>query len=159
MVSKTSRERKKYSRPSSSPGLGWRVVAETEKRMVRSHDINRRASVDLPAPEGEERISKSPRRIDLFHVLNLFAHLVYHRLKVKPDAGQGKRLRFGTERIGLAHEFLHQEIEFAAHGGGFCQKQTGGIDMGRKAVEFFGHVVFHRDQRKFLREARFVHTL
>jgi hypothetical protein len=38
------------------------VVADTENRKDGSHSISRRASVDFPAPEGEDRISKSPRR-------------------------------------------------------------------------------------------------
>ena len=39
-----------------------RVVAETENRISGSHARNRLASVDLPAPEGEERMIRRPRR-------------------------------------------------------------------------------------------------
>jgi hypothetical protein len=39
------------------------VVAEIEKRIVGSQAISIRLSVDFPAPEGEERIRRSPRRV------------------------------------------------------------------------------------------------
>ena len=50
------------SRPSISPGRGARVVADTEKRIVGSQSRSRAAKVDLPAPEGEDRMMRSPRR-------------------------------------------------------------------------------------------------
>ena len=46
---------KLYSRPSSSPGRGARVVCETEKPKWPGYASNSRLrSVDLPAPEGPE---------------------------------------------------------------------------------------------------------
>ena len=61
-ASNSGRERKKYSRPSSSPGRGARVVAETEKRKVGSQAMRRLASVDFPAPDGDERMMSKPLR-------------------------------------------------------------------------------------------------
>ena len=39
------------------------MLAEMEKRIVGSQAISIRESVDFPAPEGEERIRRSPRRV------------------------------------------------------------------------------------------------
>ena len=41
---------------------GARVVAETEKSMPVSNSSRRRDRVDLPAPEGEDRMNIRPRR-------------------------------------------------------------------------------------------------
>ena len=91
-------------------------MAETEKDSVVSHAMSLRASVDFPAPEGEERMIKRPRRVmDLLNVLHLLAHLVDGRLEVKPDPGEGLKARLGTHRVGLAVEFLHQKVELAPH--------------------------------------------
>ena len=40
-----------------------RVVADTEKRIVGSQSISIRVRVDLPAPEGEDRIRRRPLRL------------------------------------------------------------------------------------------------
>ena len=42
----------------------------------------------------------------LLHILNLFTHLVDHRLEIKPDAGQRTHLRFGAQRVGFSIELL-----------------------------------------------------
>jgi hypothetical protein len=36
-------------------------VAEIENRILLSHEIKRCDKVDFPAPEGEDKINKSPR--------------------------------------------------------------------------------------------------
>ena len=53
-------------------------VAETEKFNVESQARNRAAKVDLPAPEGDDRMINSPRRAasGLFDILNLLSHLI-----------------------------------------------------------------------------------
>jgi hypothetical protein len=58
---KRAGERKWYSRPSTSPGRGVRVVAETEKR-TRGSCSKSLQSVDLPLPDGPEMTIICPRR-------------------------------------------------------------------------------------------------
>ena len=48
------------------------------------------------------------------HVLNLLAELLDHGLQVEPDPRQGDVVGLGAERVGLAAEFLRQEVEPAA---------------------------------------------
>ena len=54
----------------------------------------------------------------------LFAHLIYHGLQVKPDGGQFAGLGFRTQRVGLAVELLHQEVELAPSGPLFGHKRA-----------------------------------
>ena len=70
--------------------------------MSLSQSRRRRASVDFPAPEGDDKIIKRPRRLmcevakypgPLFDILNLFAHLIYHSFQIKSYSRQVARLR------------------------------------------------------------------
>lgn len=70
------------------------MVADTEKLSEGSHFSSRRDKVDLPAPEGDERMTSSPRRFDSciiylsFHVLDLLTHLVDDRFQRQPGLCQ-----------------------------------------------------------------------
>src|ERR1044072_2130876 len=101
--------------------------------MVRfgSRPSSLREIVVLPAPEGEERTSISPRRLtsmkpddagavitlesSSLDVLDVLAQLLDRRLQVEPDAGEADIGALGAERVGLAVEFLAEEIELASH--------------------------------------------
>jgi len=55
-----------------------------------------RVSVDFPAPEGEDRISRTPRRgvenwsdTRLLQILHLLAELIDHSLEVEADPREG----------------------------------------------------------------------
>ncbi len=68
-------------------------MAETEKRIAGSQSRKARASVDFPAPDGEERMIKSPRRFSfkgiwLLDILDLFPHLVDDCLEIETYAGE-----------------------------------------------------------------------
>jgi len=54
------------------------VVAETENTISLSHDLNLSESVDLPAPEGEDKMITSPLRILLFIITQLNLRFVSH---------------------------------------------------------------------------------
>src|SRR3569623_574806 len=114
--------------PAVSPGRFWRVVAETDMVRLGSRPSSLREIVVLPAPEGEERTSISPRRLTSMNpedpvgllikpssldVLDLLAQLLDRRLQVDPDAGEADIGALGTERVGLAVEFLAEEVELA----------------------------------------------
>mgnify|MGYP001800263281 CR=1 FL=1 len=83
----------------------------------------------------------------------MLAHLVDQRLEGKADARQFGILRLGAERIGLAVELLHQEIELAPDRPALPQQVARGFDMGVQAVDFFGHVRLYRQHGQFLRHA------
>jgi hypothetical protein len=67
-----------------------RVVAETENAREVSQRISRLASVDLPAPDGDDKIINRPRRIVSLHILHLLAHLIYQGLHFKPNGRQSR---------------------------------------------------------------------
>src|SRR5690348_10218042 len=80
-----------------------------------------RDSVVLPAPDGDESTSMSPRRRasialpdGLFDILGLLSKLVDDRLEAKTDAREFDVRRLGTKRIGLAIELLCEKVEFSA---------------------------------------------
>src|SRR6185437_8465696 len=102
--------------PSSSPWRGGRVVADTLMVMAASRSRSRRDKVVLPAPEGEDNTSIRPRRCISLDILGLLAELVDHGFQGQAGAGERNVGRFRTQGIGLAVEFLRQEIELAPHG-------------------------------------------
>src|SRR5262245_4501515 len=96
-------------------------------RRLASAASRPRDSVVLPAPEGEESTSSSPRRAIAgapgppargwgvsLNVLHLLAHLVDHRLELQARPRGLGIGRLGAQRIGLAVELLGQEVEAAA---------------------------------------------
>ena len=76
------------------------VVTDTDKVMLGSAARSLRESVVLPAPEGDDITSKSPRlkitglEVVLFNVLNLLSHLIDDGFEVKADSGQARITRF-----------------------------------------------------------------
>lgn len=65
------------------------MVAEIENSRLVSHARRRLASVDFPAPEGDDKITRRPRRFNgLLHVLNLFTHLIDDGFHCKPRLRQ-----------------------------------------------------------------------
>src|SRR3982751_1789160 len=85
--------------------------------MPESCSTRLRVSVVLPAPEGEERMRRSPRRrgdpsaTALFHVLDLLAELLHGRLEVEPDPRHGYVPGLRTERIRPPPELLRKKVE------------------------------------------------
>src|SRR6476660_4545790 len=119
-----------------------------------------RESVVLPAPDGEDRTSISPRRvtnlafgfrdaaraISLFQVLHLLAELFDHALELKSDIGQRHVVRLGADRVGLAIELLREEIETAADGTTFCDQPLGVPDMRGEPVDLLADIGLAGDQ-------------
>src|ERR1700712_5843775 len=120
-------------RPSISEGRRARVVTEIESSSPQPpSSAMARVSVVLPAPEGEDRIRIRPRRptgsrgfafvpvifvsTSLLDVLNLLAELLHDGLQVESDPRQADVVRLRAQGIGLAPEFLGQEIEAPANG-------------------------------------------
>ena len=129
-----------------------------------SSAIKRRASVVLPAPDGDDSTNNSPRRaiggiaarstglvglvgfvdIGLLDVLDLLAQLIDHGFECQPVAGDFGVVAFGAERVGFAVEFLGEEVEFAAD-------RLGGVSdpVGMFARPFTsGELAFLRQLRK-----------
>src|ERR1700676_1060191 len=60
IASKSERVTKKYASPSRSPGLGFRVVAETGDRTRGTRSRSAATTVSFPAPDGPETTKSSP---------------------------------------------------------------------------------------------------
>ena len=101
------------------------MVTETDSATPLSSSSSRRDSVVLPAPEGDDSTSISPRRaivallpLRLRHrslqVLHLLAELLDHAFQLQADIGELDVVGLGGERIRFAVEFLRQKIEPAA---------------------------------------------
>ncbi len=67
----------------------------------------------------------------LLHVLNLLAELLDHRLEVEADPRQRDVVGLGAERVGLAAEFLRQEIEPAPDRAARREELAGAAARGR----------------------------
>ena len=105
-----------------------RVVTETDIRIPGSASINRRASVVFPAPDGDDRIYRSPRRatgptalpslrVDVsLNVLHLLAELIDNALKTKARARNIDGIGLRAKGVGFPVEFLREKIEFAPDG-------------------------------------------
>src|SRR5687768_1183018 len=52
----------------------------------------------------------------LFHILNLLAELLDGGLEVQADRRQGRELRLRAQGVGIAHEFLGQEVQPSSNG-------------------------------------------
>src|SRR5690349_3886682 len=75
---------------------------------------SKRARVDLPAPEGEESTSISPRRPAIaasLDILNLLAELIDYRLHLEADPGKRAVARLGAERVYFPIQLLREEVE------------------------------------------------
>src|SRR5262249_39835122 len=97
-------------------------------RKAGSAASRRRASVVLPAPDGEDSTSSIPLRLMRgppavpaslpvsLNVLHLLAHLVDDGLELEARPCRLGVVGLGAERIGLAVELLGQEVEPAPGG-------------------------------------------
>src|SRR5580698_5037436 len=112
-----------------------RVVAETESVMSLSLSSKRRDSVVLPAPDGEDSTSISPRRLISLDILRLLAELVDHGLERQPRAGKRDVGGFRAQRVGFAVELLRQEIELAADRVAGREKRARLLHMRAQPVE------------------------
>ena len=74
--------------------------------------------------------------------MSLLPELVDYRLKRQPDSGQCDVGGFGAQSVGLAVEFLRQEIELAPHAFALGDQHTRVLDMGGQPVK--GVLVFNR---------------
>src|SRR3954447_19203346 len=120
-----------------------------------------RVSVVLPAPEGEERMRRSPRRwwadasaTALLHVLDLLAELLHGRLEIEADPRHGHVPGLGAERIGLPAELLRQEVEAPPNRPAGAQKVARRGDVGAQAVDLLADVGARREQDRLLMEPR-----
>src|SRR5665213_1390780 len=111
MESKTARSTKSYSRPCASPGRGARVVTEIDRSSDGLSATSRRDSEVLPAPDGLETTSKSPRRARSLDILHLLTKLIDRGFQLQADPGQGGGGGLRTQGIGFAHEFLCKKIQ------------------------------------------------
>ena len=83
--------------------------------MLRSRASTALTMLDLPAPEGAATMKRVPRmRVRSFDVLDLFADLVDQHLELDRRLRGARVDRLGAQRVGLAVEFLQQEVEPAA---------------------------------------------
>src|SRR3954466_3325398 len=107
--------------------------------MVRlgSSPSSLREIVVLPAPEGEERTSISPRCLTStkpddpavplisgfsLDILDLLAQLLDRGLQLDADIGEADIGALGAERVGLAVELLAEEVELAPDGTALADK-------------------------------------
>ena len=108
-----------------------------------------RDSVERPAHEASTRrclqVSKS-----LLNVLYLLAHLLDQHLEFDRVLRGGGRDRLRGKRVRLAVEFLHQEVQTAAHLAAFFHHPAHFGHVGFQAVQFFVHVHFLGGQHQFL---------
>src|SRR5690349_20450158 len=124
--------------------------------------------VVLPAPDGEERTSISPRRLtsmkpddagavivlesSSLDVLDLLAQLLDRRLQVDPDTGEADIGALGAERIGLAVEFLAEEVELAPDRAALGHQIARRRNMGVEPVQLLAHIRLAGENRGFLRQ-------
>src|SRR5829696_3387580 len=103
-----------------------------------------RVRVDFPAPDGEDRIRRRPRRFRIdtpsLHVLNLFAKLVDDGFQFQAETGERDVARFGAERIGLTAELLREEIEPPSDRAAGRQERARPLDMGAEPVELLSNI-------------------
>ena len=71
-------------------------------------------------------------------------------LRSRPIARQRHVVRLGGKRVGLAAEFLGEEIEPAADGAAVAQKRARRGDMRRQPVELLAHVGLGREHHGLL---------
>ena len=77
-------------------------------RQQRPGDAALAGAGRAPRRPGRRRAGGTARSLDILHLL---AHLLDHRLEPQPGGGQRHRGRLAAQRVGLAHELLHQEVE------------------------------------------------
>src|SRR5262245_62013235 len=131
-------------------------------RTPESAAKRRRASVVLPAPEGEESTSSSPLRpmrgaspragtlARSLNVLDLLAHLVDKRLQSNARPRNLRIGSLGAWRIGFPVELLGQEIEPTPGRLGALEQLPRRRDVGGEPLQLLLHVGAGREQRGLL---------
>src|SRR5262245_28761473 len=133
-------------------------------RMPGSAASRRRASVVLPAPDGDDRTSSIPLRAmrgpsltsPLLNVLDLLAHLIDHRFELETGPRRLRVARLGAQGVGLAVELLGQEVEPATGRLAAVEQLARRRDVRGEALQFLLHVGAGRQQRGLLVETRLV---
>ena len=115
----------------------------------------------LPAPDGDERTSISPRRtaapgcaccpdIALLQVLHLLAELLDDALELQADIGEFDIVRLGAERVDLAIKLLREEIEPPADGAAAGNEFACLRNVRREPIQLFAHVRLRSHQDRLL---------
>src|SRR5690606_36671976 len=115
----------------------------------------RGASCDGPLPPCWLRPSLSAESLN---ILYLFPQLVDHCFQLQADSSQAGVVRFRAERVGLAVEFLREEVEAAANCTLLRQKLPGLIDMGETPVELLSNIIGRGNQLCFQMQPLLVET-
>src|SRR5580698_8962660 len=122
--------------PSRSPGRFCRVVTLTESSTSVSAASKAREMVLLPAPEGAAITRATPlRAIVLLNVLHLFANLFDRAFHLQAVTGERRAGRLAAQRVGLAQEFLHQEIQLAADRAAGLEQNFRGRKMAAETID------------------------
>src|SRR5215210_6137745 len=87
-----------------------------------------------------------------FHVLNLLAELLDHRLKLKADLRERHVVGLGAQGIRLPAELLSEKIEPATDGAAFPEQSSGGLHVRPQPVELFADIRASGDQHRLLME-------
>ena len=88
-----------------------------------------------------------------FDILHLLAQLLDGGLQPQPGGGQRRGGGFAAQRVGLAVELLHQEVEAAADGGALGDQGARRGDVAGEPVQFLAHVGARGQQSDFLGDA------
>src|SRR5215212_594464 len=122
--------------------------------MPRSSRTMLRVMVDFPAPDGEERIRRSPRRfridIPLLHVLDLLAELLDHGLQFEAEPRQGDVVRLGADRVCLAAELLREEVEATTNRSAVSEEGARRLHVSAEPVELLADVGAGCDEHRLL---------
>src|SRR5262245_1261922 len=145
-----------YSRPSTSPGRGARVVALTENS-TRGSAIRRLQIVLLPEPEGPETTSIVPSAAipllnPLLDVLHLLAQALDVGLGLHHPVGDGGVGALGADRVHLAEDLLHEKVELAADAPALRDEALELAEVAGEARELLGDVQLVGLQRDLARE-------
>ena len=134
------------------PLFGPEAAAESPEPLDAG--ARRRARARVGVPEfGRRRQSRNAALGDLAHVLHLLAHLLDQDLDVDRGARGLDVLRLRRERVRLAVQFLHQEVEPSSR---WLLRIEHLQDLGHvtaQAVELFLDVHLAGEQRDLLLEA------
>ena len=91
--------------------------------------------------------------ITSFDVLYLLAQLLDCRLQFQPRRGQRNRGRLAAQRVGLAIELLHQEVETPADIPRLVQQRMSRLDMAGEPIELFAYIGAGGEQGDLLSDA------
>src|SRR2546428_11907676 len=88
-----------------------------------------------------------------FDVLNLLAHLLDQQLELEARVGEVLRNRLRAERVGLAVELLHQEVQALADHSSRPDHAVHLLEVRSQAVQLLGDVRLDAEERDLLAEA------